>query len=139
MTTRTRLRSVRVRAAVASAACAVALVASLGMAVPSSSASEATFCKTLLTYHATVPTTITVASYHAWARAEVPFFSALAAIAPDAAARTVLNEIVTILKYYESQASLNAIKAYWLSHHNEWVKDTKALAADLEACAKTLL
>lgn len=76
------------------------LVVSLGVSTPSSSAlGTSAFCKTMFTYKPVAPPTkISTASYQKWAKTALPFYEKLDSEAPNAKTKTILNEIVTILK-----------------------------------------
>ncbi len=147
MFTRTKLIVAASRSAIAGVVAAGALVISMGVAVPSSgatstrSADEATFCKTLinfsLTYkNDTVPKGTGLTAYHAWAKKLLPLYEALAAAAPNAGSKKYLNDIVTILKDYDSAASLSKLQADEIANAANYEKGTKELVAAFEGCAK---
>jgi hypothetical protein len=86
-----------------------------------------------------LPTKYTVATYHEWARAVLPLYESLDANAPNGPSKSALDQIVTILKYFENSVTVAQIKAYWLSHRSHWTSDFAALVAALKGCAKILL
>jgi hypothetical protein len=128
----------RARAALVSVICATTLLVSLGVAVPSASAGQSAFCTTIFTYHPTTPTGTTVSSYHSWAKSVLPFYQKLASNAPNSASKKTLNQVVTIVKYYANSGSLTKLEAYEATHRSQWLAGTKALAAAIESCAKSM-
>jgi len=121
------------------------LLVSMGVSTPSasassfSSASPSAFCTTIFTYHATaVPSPTNLKSYKAWAKSLEPFYERLASEAPSAASKSVLNEVVVVLKYYASSSSITKLDASVLKYHAKWAAGAAALAKDIESCAKSL-
>jgi hypothetical protein len=116
------------------------LVLALGSDVPSSSAlGSSAFCKTLFSFEGIatkneVPKTSSTIGYHAWAKLMLPYYEKLASEAPKNG-KVVLNELVTIFKYYDSASSITAIEAYIEANHAKFEAGSKALAKDIEACA----
>jgi hypothetical protein len=103
------------------------------------SASSSAFCTTIYTYHpSSVPSATNLKSYKKWAAALEPFYEKLASEAPNAATKSVLNEVVVVLKYYVSSSSLAKLDASVLKYHAQWTKGSKALAAAIVSCAKSL-
>jgi hypothetical protein len=103
------------------------------------SASSSAFCTTIFTYHPAIPPSSTnFKSYKAWAKALVPFYEKLASEAPNAATKSVLGEVVVVLKYYSKSSSLTKLDASVLKYHAKWEAGSKALAAAVVSCAKTL-
>lgn len=141
MLSRTRRGLRGARAAVAGAVVAGTLVVSLGVAVPSSSAGSSAFCSTLISYYAqyaskfTPPAKLTTATYHAWAKALVPFYEKLASEAPNATTKTELNYVVVILKYEAKDKTLSNLEAYVAANHVKFEKGTSALAKAIKSCA----
>jgi hypothetical protein len=129
----------RTRGALASVVVLGALVVSLGVAVPSSSAGESKFCSTLITFEtkdaskATPPTSLS--GYRAWAKELIPLYESLASSAPDQAAKTVLNEVVAILKYESTQKSILKLTQYVAANSKKFAASEKTLAKDIAACA----
>jgi hypothetical protein len=129
------------RAALAGAVVGGTLVLSLGLAVPSSSAlGNSAFCKTIFSFEGIAekneaPKEITAKGYVAWAKLLLPFYEKLASEAPNNGGKVVLNELVTIFKYYSNASSIKAIEAYEAANHAKFEAGTKALAKDIEACA----
>jgi hypothetical protein len=126
------------RATLASAVMLGTLVLSLGISVPSSSAGSSKFCATLLTYEtkyaskATPPTSFS--KYKTWAKTLEPFYATLASEAPNAASKTVLGDVATILKYESEQSSWTKLEAYETANHAKFEAGTKALAKAIESC-----
>ncbi len=112
------------------------MVVSLGVAVPSSSASSTSaFCSTIRTYKPTTPPkSITTATYHAWAKSLLPFYEKLASEAPNAKTKTELNELVTILNYEADSTKLTSLEAYIAANGTAWANGLKALVSSLMAC-----
>jgi hypothetical protein len=116
------------------------LVLSLGSDVQSSSAlGSSAFCKTLFGFEGVAekfetPKASTAAGYHAWAKELLPFYEKLASEAPKNG-KVVLDELVTIFKYYTNASSISGIEAYITTNHAKFEAGTKALAKDIEACA----
>jgi hypothetical protein len=141
---RTRLMVSASRVALAGMVTAGILVLSLGVAVPGSgaagtySASESAFCKTMFSFKETAPKGSTLDNYKTWAKTIIPLYEKLASEAPNAASKKVLNQLVTILKDYQSASSLSGLKAYEVANHASFLKNTKAFTAVIVACAKTL-
>jgi hypothetical protein len=121
------------------------LLVSMGVSTPPASASSyksassSAFCTTLFSYHPkSVPSPTNLKSYKAWAKSLEPFYTSLAKEAPNAATKAVLNEVVVVLKYYVSSSSLAKLNASVVKYHSKWAKGTKALAAAIVSCAKSL-
>lgn len=128
------------RTALAGAVVCGTLVLSLGIAVPSSSAlGSSAFCKTIFSFEGIAvknetPKQITAKGYVAWAKLLLPYYEKLASEAPSNG-KVVLNELVTIFKYYSHASSIKSIETYVATNHAKFEAGTKALAADIEACA----
>ena len=140
MSSRTKSPLAALGAVVASAAMMLSFaVASPSGASTVQSASSSAFCTTLFTFpHTVAPASTNLKSYQAWAKSLEPYYAKLASEAPTAASKTVLNEVVTILKDYISSKSISKLDEYILSNRTAWTKGTKALAAAIISCAKTL-
>ena len=116
------------------------LVLSLGSDVQSSSAlGNSPFCKTLFSFEGIAeknetPKEITAKGYVAWAKLLLPYYEKLASEAPSNG-KVVLNELVTIFKYYTKAKSITGIETYISTNHAKFEAGTKALAKDIEACA----
>lgn len=103
------------------------------------SASPSAFCTTVFTYHAkAVPSPTNLKSYKAWAKSLEPFYEKLASEAPNAASKSVLNEVVVVLKYYVSSSSLAKLDASVLKYHAKWAAGATALANAIKSCATSL-
>jgi hypothetical protein len=113
---------------------------SLGSDVQSSSAlGNSAFCKTLFSFEPIAekndaPKEITAKGYVAWAKLLLPYYEKLASEAPSSG-KVVLNELVTIFKYYSNAKTLTGIETYISMNHAKFEAGTKALAKDIEACA----
>jgi hypothetical protein len=127
------------RAILASAVVLGTLVLSLGISVPSSSAGSSKFCTTLTTFESqfaakdAVPPT-TFSKYKTWAKTLEPFYATLASEAPNAASKTVLSDVATILKYEGKETSWTKLEAYEAANHAKFEAGTKALAKAIESC-----
>ncbi|MHB8380399.1 MAG: hypothetical protein ACYDB2_10910 [Acidimicrobiales bacterium] len=82
------------------------------------------------------PTKISTTSYQKWAKAALPFYKKLDSEAPNAKTKTILDEIVTILKYEASSSSLKSLETYIATNHKNFAKSSLALAQAIIACAK---
>ena len=136
---------VRTRAAIGGVLASAVLLVSTGIGAQSASASsyrsasESQFCSTIITYHPTaVPNATNLKSYRAWAKSLIPFYEKLASEAPNAATKSVLNEVVVVLKYYENSSSITKLDASVLKYHAKWAAGAKSLANAVVACAKSL-
>lgn len=118
------------------------LAMSLGAAVPSGasslSADKAAYCHTLLTFHSKAPTGSSAKGYQAYAKAYLPLWTKLASEAPNDASKTVLNEVVKILKYEAHSKNLKVMSLYIASHQKQWVKGWSQFSKDIISCASTL-
>jgi hypothetical protein len=116
------------------------LALSLGSDVQSSSAlGDSPFCKTLFSFEGIAeknetPKEITAKGYVAWAKLLLPYYEKLASEAPSNG-KVVLNELVTIFKYYSKAKTVTGIEGYISANHAKFEAGTKALAKDIEACA----
>jgi hypothetical protein len=135
----TRTSRLVTRVALASGVMLGTVVLSLGVSVPNSSAaSGSAFCKTILSYEtvyaskATPPTTMK--SYGKWAKSILPFYEKLASESPNGATKTVLNEVVTILKYEGKESSIPALEKYVGANETKFAAGTKALEKAIVAC-----
>lgn len=144
MKVRTNVLSVRARGAIGGVLASAVLLVSMGVSTQSasasslSSASPSALCTTIFSYHATaVPNVTNLKSYRAWAKALEPFYEQLASEAPNAASKSVLNEVV-VLKYYVSSTSISKLDASVLKYQAKWQAGAKALAKAIESCAKSL-
>jgi hypothetical protein len=103
------------------------------------SASSSAFCTTIFTFHpAIAPSPTNLKSYRAWAKTLEPFYKTLASEAPNAATKSVLNEVVVVLKYYVSSKNLSKLDAGVLKYESKWAAGAKALAKAVVSCAKSL-
>jgi hypothetical protein len=118
---------------------ATALVVPLGLSAPEAGAlGTSPFCTALFSWaehQPPTPTTLTLSGYHAWAKALAPYYERMAAVAPNAKTKTVLNDIVVVLKAYANYTSLKKLSAYEAAHHKAFEVDVKSLAASIKACA----
>jgi len=146
VSTRTRGYVARTRTSITASGAAAILVLSLGVAVAPSgasssyvSASPSAFCTSIISYHAKAPSGTNYASYRSWAKTNLPFFQKLASQAPNAASKTVLNELATIIKYEASTSNYKALGAYLVKNKTQWANGWKAFAAAVLNCAKSYL
>jgi hypothetical protein len=132
------------RTALGAVLASAAMMLSVAVAAPSGAASVpsaagSAFCTTIFTFHPAVPPASTsLKSYQTWAKSIEPFYAKLASEAPSAASKSVLSAVVTVLKDYISSKSIPKLDAYIAANHAKWTKGTKALAAAIISCAKTL-
>ena len=114
-----------------------------GLAVPlftgaTPAGASTKFCTAIFSwaYHPAVPPTgITLASYRAWAKKEVPYWNAIAAASPNANDKKVATFVATVFKEYASLTSLSKLAAYEKAHNAQFQADVKAFAKDVAACA----
>jgi len=135
----------RARGAIGGVLASAVLLVSVGVGTQGASASSyksassSAFCTTIYTYHpSSVPSVTNLKSYRKWAASLEPFYETLASEAPNAATKSVLNEVVVVLKYYVSSSNLAKLDASVLKYHAQWTKGSKALAAAIVSCAKSL-
>ncbi|MEO9180407.1 MAG: hypothetical protein ABI298_02010 [Acidimicrobiales bacterium] len=137
--------ALRPRSVAGGAIASAILLASMGQGVPTSgasttqSASPSAFCTTIITYRPTaLPNPKSLTSYKAWAKSLEPFYAKLASEAPSASTKSLLNAVVSVLKYYASSSSLSKLDGYILQYHSKWAAGSKALTASISSCAKSL-
>jgi hypothetical protein len=142
---RTICAGVRARAAIGCVLASAVLLVSTGVGTQGASASsyrsasESQFCSTIISFHPTVaPSASNLKSYRAWAKTLIPFYQKLASEAPNAATKSVLNEVVVVLRYYENSTSITKLDASVLKYHAKWTAGAKALANAVITCAKSL-
>lgn len=102
------------------------------------SATESAFCNTLLHFHAKAPSGTTYSSYQKWAKTYLPFWEKLASEAPSGSVKTVLNELVTIVKYEANAKNVQAIGVYMSTHQKQWLAGWKAFAKAAMSCATSM-
>jgi hypothetical protein len=139
--TRTNRLATTSRVLLGSFVFASTLVLSLGANVPSSGAASSAFCGTLVTWAKNppkpAPTSFNTAQYRAWANEYLPLYSKLASEAPNAQTAKILNQVVTILKDYESASTISALQSIVVKNSKEWATDAKALAKAIISCASS--
>ena len=139
MITRTNRLASRFRLLIAGSVVATALVVPLSLSTPEAGAlGTSPFCTALFSWaehQPPAPTALSLSGYHAWAKALAPYYERMAAVAPNAKTKTVLNDIVVVLKAYASYSSLKKLAAYESAHHAAFEADVKSLAAAIKACA----
>lgn len=129
----------RTRGIIAGVMLSVGLLAPAALAT-TASAAPTKFCAAVFdfTKYPTTPSSFTVTGYHSWAKKLLPYYENLEANAPNATSKTVLSEIVTILKYYESSSTIAKLTAYEATHRAGWLAGTKVLGKAIASCAKSL-
>ncbi len=129
----------RARTLIAGAVLSTGLAVPMVSAVtPAAAAGSSGFCKAIFAwaYHPAIPPTrITLTSYRAWAKIEVPYWKAIAAAAPNGNDRKVAGFVATVFKEYASLTSLSKLAAYEKAHNAQFQADVKAFAKDVAACA----
>lgn len=137
--TRTNQLRTKSKAIVGSAVVATTLILSLGVGIPSSGAASSAFCSTLVSWAKnppkSPPASINTGAYRTWAKQYIPFYSKLASEAPNGKTAKILNEVVTILKAYESASNLKALQADVVKNSSQWATDARALAGAVISCA----
>ncbi len=139
MISRTNRLASRVRMLIAGSVVATALLVPLSLSAPGAGAlSTSPFCTALFSWaehQPPTPTTLTLTGYRAWAKALAPYYEKMASVAPNAKTKTVLNDLVVVLKAYANYKSLSKLSAYEAAHHKAFEADVKSLAASIKACA----
>jgi hypothetical protein len=132
------------RLAIGGVVASAMLVGSLGVAVPSGSASSvkwaasSAFCKTLVSLEKVKPPSATnYKTYRAWAKTYLPYYTKLAAQAPSSA-KGVLTELVTILKYESNAASAIKLESYVATHTKQWTNGWKAFTTAAVSCVSQM-
>jgi hypothetical protein len=124
---------------IAGSVVATALLVPLSLSTPEAGAlSTSPFCTALFSWvehQPPTPTKLTLTGYRAWAKALVPYYEKMATVAPNAKTKTVLNDIVVVLKAYANYTSLSKLSAYEAAYHKAFEADVKSLAASIKACA----
>ncbi len=145
MNIRSNFLTGRSRAAIGGVLASAVLLLSVGFvsngasASSITSASESAFCTTIFSFHPKAPPAASdLTTYKAWAKTLEPFYEKLASEAPNAATKSVLNEVVVVLKYYVNSTSITKLDASVLKYHAKWEAGAKALAKAVESCAKSL-
>src|ERR1019366_1392884 len=109
MIKRTNRLASRARMLIAGSVVATALIVPLGLSTPDAGAlSSSPFCAALFSWiehQPPAPTTLTLTSYHAWAKALVPYYEKMASVAPNAKTKSALADIVVVLKAYANYTS----------------------------------
>jgi hypothetical protein len=132
--------STKFRSVMVGTVLATGVVLPMALTSAPASAGPTAFCTTVFSYakEAKTPATSTLAGYRTWAKDLIPFYEKLQSEAPNATTKKVLGEIVTVLKYYSSSSSFAKLTAYETAHRAQWEAGTKALAAAIISCAKSL-
>jgi hypothetical protein len=132
------------RAAIGAAVASAAMVASFGIAVPSSgastmrSAAPSAFCTTLLQLaKVKAPTTSNLGNYRKWLKTYLPYYRKLAKQAPSSA-KKVLGELVTVMQYESKTASALKLEKYISTHSKQWTNGWKAFANAAVSCATSM-
>lgn len=137
--------STRARGLIGAIVAPAVLLVSVGWGAPVASASSvrsatsSAFCTTMFTYQPTaVPSSKYLRTYKTWARSLIPFYEQLASEAPNTATKSVLHEVVVVLKHYVSSTSRAKLDARIHKYRAQWLAGAKALTLAIESCAKTL-
>ncbi len=123
---------------------ALALATSIGISAPAGAnrliaASPSPFCSTLMTFHPKPPkNSNNWTAYRAFAKSAIPTFERLAATAPNAGTKELMNQLVALLKFDASATSLSAYSTYWRTHLGHWEHDWQEFAAASLSCVKSL-
>ena len=108
-------------------------------ATTTSSAALSPFCKTLTTFHPKTPPSATnYTAYRAWAKQYLPFFQKLASEAPNAATKTLMNDLAQYVKAGANATSAKALGAYFYAHRVQWTKGWKAFLRATMSCVTSL-
>lgn len=101
-------------------------------------ASQSAFCHTIMTIDVKSPAMTNYKTYRAWAVAYLPTYQKLAAQAPNAAVRSLLNRIVSIMKATINFTSIKAFAGYISTHRAQWASDWLALTKAIGACISSI-
>jgi hypothetical protein len=115
------------------------LVLTLGSDVPSSSAGNTAFCKTIESFITTfetnlTPKAFTTKGYQAWGRLLYPYFEKLSTESTGKTKATV-TVLEGMFNYYSHAASIKALNAYEKANQAKFDAGTKALGQDVASCA----
>lgn len=101
------------------------------------SASPSQFCSTLLSFHPKAPTnSMNWTGYRVWAKSVLPTFEKLAATAPNAGTKELMNQLVALLKFDASAKNLQGYATYWRTHITHWEHDWQQFALADISCVK---
>lgn len=129
----------RVRMMIAGSLVAGALLVPMSVSTPPAGAlSNSPFCKAVFSwaYHPIPgPTKLSIANYHSWVKATLPYYEQMEANAPNAKTKEILGFLVTVLKAYANSTSLTKLAAYEKLHSARFQSDVKVLAAAIKSCA----
>ncbi|MDE3082040.1 MAG: hypothetical protein KGJ39_01320 [Acidobacteriota bacterium] len=126
-------------ATLAAATFSVALGVGASSASTTQSAAMSPFCKTLTTFHPkSPPASNNYTAYRAWSKQYLPFFQRLASQAPNAATKTLMNDLVQYVKAGANATSAKALGAYLVAHRAQWTKGWKAFISATMACVTSL-
>ena len=118
---------------------ATGLVVPIAMtAAPAGALSHSPFCLAVFSWSkhpVPTPTNFTVGAYHAWVKAEIPYYQRMQATAPNAQTKHVLTFVVSVLQSYGKATSLSALTSYEKLHYKQYGADVKVLAASIIGCA----
>ncbi len=124
---------------VASSLVAGALLVPLGVSTPPAGAlPNAAFCRAVFswaTHPIPGPSVVSVANYHSWVKATLPYYERMEANAPNATTKQILGFVVTVLKQYANSTSLNKLVVYEKLHHAQLQDDVRVLVASFRTCA----
>jgi hypothetical protein len=124
---------------IAGSVVAGALIVPMSIAAPPAGAlSNSPFCQAVFSWAkhpVPAPTSVTINSYHAWAKLELKYFEKMQATAPNAKTKQLLTFIVTVLKSYATYTTLAKLTAYQNAHRAAFTADESALTASIAACA----
>src|SRR5487761_1897760 len=131
------------RAKVGSLVASVGLVLALATATASGaatnrSASQSAFCHTIMTINVKSPAMTSYKTYRAWAVAYLPTYQKLAAQAPNAAVKSMLNRIVSIMKATIKFTSIKTFAGYIATHRAQWANDWLALTKAIGVCISSI-
>ncbi len=130
----------RARTLIAAAVACTALIVPLSVVATPAGATSA-YCTALFSWEkhqVDPPAKLTITSYRTWSKTLLPYYEKLAATAPNAATKTVLNDLVSVLKAYANNTSLKALSLYEVQHHAAFERDVTVLAQSIEHCATTI-
>lgn len=145
MFTRQRSLGITVRTALGMVVAATMLSVVTGLATSSPadaaayhSAAPSAFCHALFNMPKVAPKGTSPKDYQTWAKYWLPWYQKLASTAPNTAVKSLLNQVVVVLKYEANGSNLKSVTSYYRTHSKQWVKASRSLANAFISCARSM-
>jgi len=123
---------------VASAALSISLGAATSGAAKMTSASPSAFCHTIMSINIKSPAMTSYKTYRAWAVAYLPTYEKLAAQAPNASVKRILDRVVAMMKASANLTNFKTFASYIATHRAEWSSDWLALTKAIGVCISSI-